>query len=88
MRRRDFIAGLAGATAWPLVAHAQQRKFVGAAVLTNNLMIAAALLTKRSINDPIVAPFVRARRSTFPLTDQRMLIAAVEKARGNAYRPL
>jgi hypothetical protein len=56
-------------------------------VLTNNLMIAAALLTKRSINDPIVAPFVRARRSTFPLTDQRMLIAAVEKARGNAYRP-
>ena len=51
MRRRDFIAGLGSATAWPVVARAQQRSVPVIGFLSSGTPSQFA---------PVVAPFMQA----------------------------
>ena len=46
MRRRDFIAGLGGAVAWPLVARAQQRTLPVLGVLDTSAEVLLAAIRK------------------------------------------
>ena len=53
MRRREFIAGVAGAAAWPLAARAQQRGKVPTVVF---------LATDATLSNPWMAAFVERLR--------------------------
>ena len=64
MRRREFIAGLTGAAAWPLVAGAQQQA-----------VPVIGLLSSQSADDEyqiIIVPFLRSLRETGYLECQNL----------------